>query len=89
MTILALFASSFAIVFLLGLQSLTVNRGHEVAAFTNSLFIGVANIILLKTAPSASGWEIVAYVAGGPFGIVCSMRFFRWYRRKSGESKLG
>lgn len=82
MTILLLFFSSFAIVFLLGLQSLSVNGGHEKAAFFNSTLIGLANITLLKTAPHASGWEIVAYVVGGPLGIVCSMRFFKWYRKQ-------
>ena len=82
MTILILFASSFCVVFLLGLQSLTVNAGHERAAFVNSVLIGFANLALYKAAPDASGWEIVGYISGGPLGIVCSMRFFRWYRGK-------
>ena len=78
-----LFASSFALVFLLGLQSLTVNNGHAKAAFINSILIGCANMALFKLAPDATGWDIVGYIAGGPFGIISSMAFFRWYRQRS------
>ena len=84
-TPIALFASAFALVFLLGLQSLTVNGGHERAAFLNSILIGFANLTVLKLGVVASGWDIAAYVLGGPFGIVCSMRFFRWYRQQKGK----
>ena len=80
-TLLALFASTFFLVFFLGLQSLNVNRGHYVAAFVTSFGIGIGQLILYKLAPDASGAEIVAYLAGGPFGIIASMwahrRFFR------------
>lgn len=78
---LILFASSFAIVFMLGLQSLTVNAGHVRAAMVNSTLIGCANITLLKLGHSASGWEVVAYIVGGPLGIYASMKFFKWYRK--------
>lgn len=81
MTLLALFASTFALVFFLGLQSLNVNRGHYVSAFFTSFGIGIGQLILYKLAPDASGSEIIAYLAGGPFGIIASMwahrRFFR------------
>jgi hypothetical protein len=80
---LILFFSAFALVFLLGLQSLTVNRGHVRAAAINSSLIGVANITLLHLGPQAHGWEIAAYIAGGPLGIVASMRFFAWIRNRN------
>ena len=86
MNALVLFASAYALVFLLGLQSLTVNNGHTRAAFLNSALIGVANITLLKLGVDAKGWEVAAYVAGGPFGIVSSIYFFRWYRRQRGQA---
>lgn len=73
MNALLLFASTFALVFFLGLQSLNVNGGHYRAAFVTSFGIGVANLILFKLAPDASGAEIAAFLAGGPFGIVSSM----------------
>lgn len=80
MTHAILFGSSFALVFLLGLQSLTVNGGHERAAAFNSLLIGVANLLVLKVAPTSNGTEMIAYIVGGPIGIVASMRYFRWRR---------
>ena len=75
-----LLVSTFGLVFALGLQSQLVNNGHFVAAFTNSLAIGAANLVLFKLAPDAAGWEVAAYLAGGPFGIVASMVFYRWLR---------
>jgi hypothetical protein len=72
-----LFASTFLLVFSLGLQSQFVNGGHFVSAFVNSLAIGSANLVLFKLAPEASGAEIVGYLTGGPFGIVASMYAFR------------
>jgi len=77
MTALALFASTYALVFFLGLQSLNVNGGHYKAAFFTSFGIGVANLVLFKLAPNASALEIVGFLAGGPFGIVSSMAAHR------------
>jgi hypothetical protein len=78
-----LLVSTFALVFCLGLQSQLVNNGHFTGAFINSLAIGTANLVLFKLAPSASGIEIAGYLMGGPFGIVCSMLFYRWMKRIS------
>lgn len=82
MTALALLASTFALVFALGLQSQLVNGGHYTGAFFNSLAIGACNLVLFKLAPSASGPEIAAYLMGGPFGIVAAMAAYRkkWNR---------
>lgn len=82
MTALALLASTFALVFALGLQSQLVNNGHYASAFCNSLLIGGCNLVLFKLAPNATGLEIAAYLAGGPFGIVASMAFYRWIKRQ-------
>lgn len=78
MTALALLVSTFCLVFFLGLQSQLVNNGHRAGAFLNSVAIGASNLVLFKLAPDASGWEVVAYLAGGPFGIVASMLFYHW-----------
>jgi hypothetical protein len=89
MTAASLLASTFALVFCLGLQSQLVNNGHFAAAFFNSLAIGAANLVLFKLAPNASGWEVAAYLAGGPFGIVASMAAYRhrkYYRFNSKQS---
>lgn len=82
MTALALLASTFALVFFLGLQSLVVNSGHKMMAFTNSFAIGLSQLTLYKLAPQASGIEIAAYLCGGPAGIVAAMEFFRWWKQR-------
>lgn len=82
MTALALLASTFALVFTLGLQSQLVNRGHAIAASINSFAIGSANLLLFKLAPDATGWEIAGFLCGGPVGIVCSMWFYRRFFRR-------
>jgi hypothetical protein len=83
MNALALLASTFAVVFCLGLQSLAVNHGHRWLAFGNSFLIGSSQLILFKLTPDASGLEIIAFLSGGPFGIVAAMQFFAWYRGKN------
>lgn len=82
MTALALLASTFLVVFALGLQSQLVNNGHYLSAFFNSLVIGGSQLVLFKLAPDATGIEIAAYLAGGPFGIVASMGAYRWLKRR-------
>lgn len=72
-----LFVSTFVLVFALGLQSLNVNGGHYLAAFLTSFLIGGANLVVLKLAPNATLPEIVAYLCGGPLGIVASMAAHR------------
>ena len=82
MSLLALFASTFSLVFFLGLQSLNVNRGHYLAAFLTSFGIGASNLIVLKLAPNATAVEMAAYLTGGTFGIVASMWVHRHFTRK-------
>lgn len=83
MTAGLLFVSTFALVFFLGLQSLNVNGGRMAAAFFTSFGIGVSNLVLYKLAPDAGGSEIVAYLTGGPLGIITSMWVHRRYFRGS------
>ena len=75
---LALFASTFVVVFALGLQSLNVNGGHYVAAFVTSFAIGGSQLVLYKLVPEANLLQVIAYMTGGPFGIVTSM----WAHRR-------
>lgn len=82
MTALALFISTFFLVFFLGMQSLLVNTGHRYMAFFNSLAIGTSQLILYKLAPDASGLEIAAYLTGGPFGIYTAMATFSFFKAK-------
>lgn len=81
MTALTLFASSFALVFLLGVQQLNVQHGHRWAAFVTSFFIGISQLALYKLAPDAGPVEIAGYLAGGPLAIVGAMRVHPYLRR--------
>lgn len=85
MTALALFASTFALVFLLGVQQLNVQHGHQAAAFFTSLFIGLSQLALFKMAPDATGIEIAGYLSGGPLAIICAMRIHPWLRKTFGN----
>ena len=82
MTLIALFGSTFVVVFALGAQSLLVNNGRYAAAFANSILIGACNLVLFKLAPQASPTEIMAFLSGGPLGIVSAMWVFRHLHRK-------
>lgn len=73
MTTLLIFISTFITVFALGFQSLNVNGGHYRAAFLNSFLIGAGNLAILKIVPDANAIQMLAYLAGGPLGIIASM----------------
>lgn len=81
MTILALFVSTFLLVFALGIQSLNVNNNHRAAAMVTSLFIGASQMVLFKLAPNADWAEIAAFLSGGPFGIYAAMAAHPWLVR--------
>lgn len=81
MTPLALFASTFVVVFALGAQSLIVNNGKYAMAFCNSFVIGGCNLALYKLAPQASLVDMAAFLLGGPFGIISAMWVFRHLHR--------
>lgn len=89
MTLVALFGSTYIVVFALGAQSLLVNNGRYTAAFCNSIVIGICNLVLFKLAPQASMDEMAAFLSGGPFGIVSAMWVFRHLHRKTGTQSGG
>lgn len=83
MQALIIFGATFAVVFALGFQSLTVNRGQFYLAFCNSFVISAAQLAILKFVPEAHGfWEYAAYMTGGPLGIVSSMWAHRAFFRR-------
>ncbi|OGO33106.1 MAG: hypothetical protein A2Z03_02255 [Chloroflexi bacterium RBG_16_56_8] len=81
MTILALFASTFALVFALGIQQLNVQNDHRAAAVCTSLFIGASQLVMFKLAPDASPAEAAAFLLGGPLGIYAAMVAHPWLVR--------
>lgn len=86
MNALFIFACTFGVVLALSLQSLNVMGGHKALAFVTSFSIGACNLVLLKIVPQPTAWiENIAYLAGGPFGVLAAMRWHpvlvRVYRR--------
>ncbi len=74
MTAFLLFAATFAVVFLLGLQQLNVERRHKLAAFLTSPLIALATLVLFKLLPfSTTALEIGAHLLGGALGIVAGI----------------
>jgi hypothetical protein len=77
-------------VFALGFQSLNVNGGHYLLAFLTSFAISGSNLVLFKLAPGATFGQCVAFMGGGPFGIVAAMwvhsRYVRRGRREDQAS---
>lgn len=70
-----IFACTFGVVVALGLQSLNVNGGHYVLAAFNSFAIGAFNLALLKLVPQPTTTiDNLAYLLGGPIGIVVAMK---------------
>ena len=83
MTALLLLASTFGLVFALGMQSQFVNNGHYASAFCNSLLISLGQLGALQVIRAETGWDYAAYLLGGPVGIVCSMYVYRRHWRKA------
>lgn len=76
MTAIALFAITFALVFLLGIQQLNVQFGQRAQAFLTSLAIAWLQLLLLKLMPQPTSMaENIGYLLGGPFGILAAMQW--------------
>ena len=74
---LIVFVVTFAQVFFIGLQQMNVHHGRKCAAFATSLCIGgcqlASAIIVVRNGGIP---DSLAYLVGGPLGIVASMTFF-------------
>jgi hypothetical protein len=89
MNALYLFSATFALVLFLGLQSLNVNGGHRALAAVTSFGIGLSNITILKIMPGPTGGvEILAYLIGGPAGILASMALHPWLIARFGRREV-
>lgn len=81
MTELALFCGSFAIVFALGFQQQNIHCHRYVLGMLNATFIGVLNLLMLKLGPQASPTDMLAFIAGEPFGTVAAIWLnSRWHK---------
>jgi hypothetical protein len=77
MNALLLFVSQFALVTLLVVQSQNNTHGHGTLAFFTSIAIGITQLAAFRLMPNADALEMVAFVAGGPFGNVLA----QWIKR--------
>jgi hypothetical protein len=83
------FASTAVLVFFLGLQSLNVNQGREVAAVVCSFCIGLCHLFLYRLMPEASLTQALGFVLGGPVGILASMRLHARLREQATRRNAG
>lgn len=91
MTELTLFAAAYINVLALGLQQLNVMRGHVLAAFLTSFLIGIPFVLGVTMLPNAGWSERIAFLLGGPFGIVSAMwlhpYLVRWVSKSTRSSE--
>lgn len=74
---LLMFAGSFVLVFLLGVQSRNVVAGRYMAAVMTSFGISVSNFIFVKYAATGSYDVFFVNAAGGCLGIAGSIWFYK------------
>lgn len=84
---LILFGSSFAVVFLLGIQSKNVMHSRYVAAMLTSLGISAANFLFVKYASVGGSIEFFTAAVGGMLGIASSIYLYdKFTRRKAAKT---
>ena len=69
----AMFVSSFVVVFLLGLQSKNVNKSRYVAAAITSVGISIAQFAFVKYAANGNWLVLIISALGGAMGIAFSI----------------
>jgi len=87
--ILVIFCSAFTIVCLLGLQSNFVRDKNKTMSFIFSGLIGLCEILILKSVPNAGLYEMIAFVLGGPCGIVTSIVLHNQFLKLTRKDKDG
>lgn len=81
-TALTLFAVTFVLVMLLGIQQLNVQFGQRLGAFVTSFAIAGLNLVLFKVMPKDTTLvQNIAYLLGGSFGILAGMSAHPWLNR--------
>lgn len=77
-----MFASSFIVVFLMGLQSRNVHASRYVAAVMTSFGISVSQFIFVKYAVNGSYAVFFTCAAGGCLGIAFSIWFYTQFMER-------
>lgn len=90
MSALALFVSSFVVVFALGFQQLNVQHHLMRSAVATSVVIGLASLVQFKVLPGpTSVLDVLAWLAGGATGIVAAMKTHPIFMRRLRSSERG
>jgi hypothetical protein len=80
MDALAIFTCAFSLVFLSGLQGQHVSGKHKRMSFVTSMAISLMSLVTVKLVSQPTNWLTdIAYVFGGPCGIVSAIRFYPWF----------
>ena len=78
-----IFACTFTLVFLTGLQSQNISGKHKRMSFWTSACISAISLITVKVISNPTNLLTdFAYIFGGPFGIVASIKFHPWMKTK-------
>lgn len=84
MNAIAIFACTFAAIFLFGF----VTKGTYRVAFITTFAIGVAYLVIFRYLPVVSLAEIAGYLIGGPIGLVVSMALQRRWQEEGAMRRL-
>jgi len=85
-----IFLAQFLMIFLLGLQSINVNRGHKLLAALTSFGLGIAGFYVTGTIAQAYqegmfSSMFLSFILSGPCGIVVSMmvhpKIVKWLKK--------
>ncbi|OYV36824.1 MAG: hypothetical protein B7Z80_14485 [Rhodospirillales bacterium 20-64-7] len=89
MSYLQMFAASFFVVFLLGLQSKNVVQGRYVASILTSAGISFSQFAFVKFASHGSYDTLAVCTVGGCAGIAFSIWFHQHFieRKKRGQTR--
>lgn len=71
-----LFGCTFGVVLALTAQTMNIGGNHRALAVATSFLIGALNLAILKIMPQqTSAAEILAYLTGGPVGVLVAMHW--------------
>lgn len=96
MNALAIFLCTFSLTFLTGFQSQNIGGGHKRVSFITSALISLMSLVTVKVIANPTDlFTDIAYIFGGPFGIVASLKlhpviknkFPRLFERRNQKAK--
>lgn len=80
---LVIFLCTFTLTFLTGFQSQNIGGGHKRMSFITSALISLMSLVTVKVIANPTNlWTDIAYIFGGPFGIVASLKLHPVARNK-------